>query len=521
MRFLEMVERRACEFPEAVAQRTSAGSQLTYGELWHASGALARELVRRNASHADGSHDPVLVYGHKSPLMLVGMLACMRSGHPYVPVDAHSVPDERAASIARQLGEPIVLAAESLPAAVAVSPEGVLSAADIRAVAERPADAPNPAWQIAGEDLCYILFTSGSTGAPKGVEVTANCFDNFCGWDVELAGPVATLGAVWIDQAPFSFDLSVFELAGALATGGTLFSLEHDTQQDMEALLASLAESGAAVWVSTPSFADLCLVNAGFSQEMMPNLRLFLFCGETLANSTAAHLLERFPRARVLNTYGPTESTVAVTAVEITPQLAAAPEPLPVGSPRPGTRLRIVDAAGIDAEAGRPGEVVIEGDTVARGYYGRDDLTRAAFGTASSAVPGAVSPARSYRTGDEGWLDESGMLHYHGRLDLQVKLNGFRIELGEIEEQLRRLPGVDAAAVTTRERDGKVSHLVAHVVYSGPRAEGESDFRLGLALKEQLKPVLPHYMVPKKIAFLNALPRTGNGKVDRRALKAL
>ena len=125
---------------------------------------------------------------------------------------------------------------------------------------------------------------------------------------------MATLGAVWIDQAPFSFDLSVFELAGALATSGTLFSLEHDTQQDMEALLASLAESGAAVWVSTPSFADLCLVNAGFSQEMMPNLRLFLFCGETLANSTAAHLLERFPRARVLNTYGPTESTVAVTS---------------------------------------------------------------------------------------------------------------------------------------------------------------------------------------------------------------
>ena len=138
MRFLEMVERRACEFPEAVAQRTSTGSQLTYGELWHASGALAQELVRRNASRTDGGHAPVLVYGHKSPLMLVGMLACMRSGHPYVPVDAHSVPDERAASIARQLGEPIVLAAESLPAAVAVSPEGVLSAADIRAVAERP-----------------------------------------------------------------------------------------------------------------------------------------------------------------------------------------------------------------------------------------------------------------------------------------------------------------------------------------------------------------------------------------------
>ena len=249
----------------------------------------------------------------------------------------------------------------------------------------------------------------------------------------------------------------------------------------------------------------------------MPKLKLFIFCGETLANATAARLAERFPAARIVNTYGPTESTVAVTQVEVTPAMAAAAEPLPVGAPRPGTRLRIVDAVGADCAPGVPGEVVIEGDTVAKGYFGRSDLTARSFSTAEWEDGARV---RAYRTGDEGYLDASGRLHYRGRLDLQVKLNGFRIELGEIEERLRRLPGVDAAALTAPVRDGKVTHLVAHVVFTGERLPGETDFRLGLRLKEALRAALPHYMIPKKIVFLDALPVTGNGKVDRRALAA-
>ena len=521
MRYLELIEKTALERPDAEAVRVSTGAHLTYGELWASSEALALAIARRVEP---GS--PVLVYGNKDPLMVAGFLACMKAGCPYVPVDCFSVPAERVASIARQIAggcsAPLVLAVEEFPHVDDMPPVEVLTHEDLcRIVGAGFREGSRRSGWILGEDIAYILFTSGSTGDPKGVEVTAACFDNFCAWDVELSrrggeAPCGVDGAspadVWVDQAPFSFDLSVFELAGALATGGTLFSLAHETQQSMASQMEALAASGATVWVSTPSFAGMCLASAEFAQDLMPALRLFLFCGETLPNAVAARLLERFGRARVVNTYGPTESTVAVSAVDVTPRMAASHEPLPVGAPRRGTRLRIVDAEGRDCAAGVFGEVVIEGDTVARGYYRRPDLTAAAFGAAE--LGGA--PVRSYRTGDEGCLDGEGMLHFRGRLDLQVKLNGFRIELGEIEEHIRRLPDVAAVAVVAEQRDGRVAHLVAHVVPAGPLAQ--TPFRAGLALKEQLRRTLPHYMIPKKIAFCEALPLTGNGKVDRRAL---
>lgn len=591
MRYLEQIERMAAARADVCAVRVSTGEQLSYAELWRASEALASYIAERVAPGT-----PVVVYGNKHPLMVASFLACMKAGCPYVPVDCFSVPASRAASIVEQIAAalptdaaaagPLMLAIEEFPKPEAL-PAARLVGRTALEEAARAGGASSRARWIAGEDLAYILFTSGSTGSPKGVEVTASCFDNFCAWDLELAAgalgsadaiptllgdgestpspsgvgaegsgagggaspaaasasgsgsssnettpspsgvgrpgalllldettPSPNCAAVWVDQAPFSFDLSVFELAGALASGGTLFSLAHATQQSMAHQLEALAASRAGVWVSTPSFAELCLAVPEFSDTLMPDLRLFLFCGETLPNATAARLLERFPAARQLNTYGPTESTVAVTSVEVTRELAAADAPLPVGAPRRGTRIRIVDETGADCAPGTFGEVIIEGDTVARGYFNRPDLTERAFGAAELGG----EPCRTYRTGDEGMLDAAGMLHYRGRLDLQIKLNGFRIELGEIEEHLRRLPAVAAAAVVPAQRDGKISHLVAHVVSA--EALTESPFRAGLALKEQLKATLPHYMIPKKIVFAEALPMTGNGKVDRRALAA-
>ena len=547
MKYLDMILSHTLAAPERVAVRNSAGEQMTYGELWGCARAIAAELDSRTSAQ---DRSPVIVYGNKSPLMVAGFLACMMSGRPYVPIDRFSVPPERVDSIAKQLTAPLVIetgrSAEVVfvPASTLTAPgefmlrEGaaadalhiavtdVLGPATLELLAEKPAlpGAATPEASpkdldraISGEDVCYILFTSGSTGAPKGVEVTAACFDNFCTWDLTLGGGAQMLdGLTWIDQAPFSFDLSVFELAGALAGGGTLYSLTHGVQQSAAALLEALAGSGAVVWVSTPSFASLCLANPRFGAALMPSVRCMLFCGEALPNKVAASLMERFPAARVVNTYGPTESTVAVTSVKITPQMAAEPAPLPVGTPRPGTRLRIVDDSGADVPRGTWGEVVIEGDTVAAGYHGRRDLTERAF---STVVPAAKTrdAVRAYRTGDEGRLDEHGMLHYRGRIDLQVKLNGYRIELGEIEEHLRRLAGVKAAVVVPAERDGRITHLVAYVVPGS--ADAPRDTAAGLAIKERLKEALPHYMIPRTLRFIDAVPMTPNGKVDRRALE--
>ena len=431
-------------------------------------------------------------------------------GRPYVPV-GYSVPQARVASIG-QLETPTVLAVDHFRPKIADGAR-IINRLELDVAQTMGGQSDRDSW-IAGEDLCYILFTSGSTGAPKGVEITASCFDNFTAWARGLGGEYRE-GRVYLDQAPFSFDLSVFELACALSSGGSLFSLEHETQQSLRATFEALRASGVNVWVSTPSFADLCLASEDFDDQVMLALETFLFCGETLSVRTAQRLMQRFPACSVINTYGPTESTVAVTQVVVTPQMVASGSPLPVGAPpRPGTRLRIIDPRGRELGAMQPGEVVIEGDTVARGYHGRPDLTQRAFG--ASMMDGRA--VRTYRTGDEGYLDQDGMLHYRGRLDLQVKLNGFRIELGEIEQHLRRLSQVTSAAVVPVMHGDKVAHLVAHLVVEGEL--GVSEFRAGLAMKEALKETLPHYMVPKKIMFHSSLPMTGNGKVDRRALAA-
>ena len=555
MKLIDLLRAHAESMPDARAFVASAsGEYMTYSELWERSGAIASMLA--NDAHDAGAsacetgaaeaHEavkaPVVVYGHKSPLMLASFIGCLRAGRAYVPVDVHSVPAERVASIVSQVraasGCATVLAAEPLPEAALAHASRVIAPEELFAIALDAASVRagiDPESCVSGEDPAYIIFTSGSTGAPKGVVVTASCVDSFFPWALSVAG-VESPGIRFLNQAPFSFDLSVYELSMTLASGGQLLAMEKATLDRATDMLAFLGQADPHVWVSTPSFAEMCLANQSFKQDLMPSLRVMLFCGEALPNPVAAQLMERFPGARVVNSYGPTESTVAVAAVEVDGRMCASPDPLPVGRPRPGTRIRVVDpATGEELPQGEWGEVLIAGDTVAKGYLGREDLTRAVFGEDAAdwlpgrengaegvAAPGEPAPAaravRTYRTGDEGMMGEDGLLRFRGRLDLQVKLNGYRLELGEIEDALRALPDVAAAAVVAARKNGKVSHLVAHVVSAGPREQ--SDFRCGLALKDALKARLPHYMIPKKVVFDEALPMTPNGKLDRRALTA-
>lgn len=548
MKLIDMLHDHATSMPDTCAFVASAsGEKMTYGELWQRSGAIAAALLEdaRDTDEsvgesAPGVKAPVVVYGHKSPLMLASFVGCLRAGRAYVPVDSHSVPEGRVASIVSQIraasGSATVLATEPLPQAAAKEAGCVVGPMELANIAAAAGAVDvDPALGVSGEDPAYVIFTSGSTGAPKGVVVTASCVDNFFPWALSVAG-VDGPGTRFLNQAPFSFDLSVYELSMSLASGGELFAIEKATLDRAADMLAFLEKSNPHVWVSTPSFAEMCLANQGFGQGLMPSLRVMLFCGEALPNLVAAELMRRFPGARVVNSYGPTESTVAVAAVDVDEQMCASPDPLPVGRPRPGTRIRVTDpATGGELPQSEWGEVVIVGDTVAKGYLGRDDLTRAVFGeeaadwllegegkAGSAAAPGEPVPAaravRTYRTGDEGMMGEDGLLRFRGRLDLQVKLNGYRLELGEIEDALRALPEVAAAAVVAAHKNGKVSHLVAHVVSAGPREQ--SDFRCGLALKDALKARLPHYMIPKKVVFDEALPMTPNGKLDRRSLTA-
>ena len=521
MDILSRIKQYASACPDRPACR-SGSLILSYGDLDLYSDRLAG-FLRRNTS---GAKPEIVVYGHKHPFMMVCFIACIKAGLTYCPVDV-SLPAQRLRDIINATNTPLVLSAETTPA-------GMIS--------------------LEPDDICYIIFTSGSTGRPKGVEVPYRCLCRFTEWGVALGTTAQQKeGKRFLNQAPFSFDLSVMDLYLSLASGGTLCTLTRDVQQQYRLLFDRLKEYQPQIWVSTPSFAEVCLADPDFSGQTFPEMELFLFCGERLTNRTAEKLLDRFPDAKVMNTYGPTESTVAVTEVEVTRELLKKEDPLPVGYEKPGTRIYILSEDGTILPDEQSGEIIITGDTLAAGYFHAPELTRAAFQaidlpTADSDAKLAstgefinadsctlhtaakdTSHTRSYRTspvisyhtgdtGDKGLLRE-GMLYYHGRMDLQIKLHGYRIELSDIENNLLRLPSVEQACVVPSLRDGRVSQLHAFVVM-GERTQ-ENDRKESALLKEKLSALLPEYMIPRKFHFLSRMPMTSNGKADRKSLKEM
>ena len=524
--FLEAIERTVRERPDASAFEAD-GRRVTYAHLWEVSDAIAAEL----SSGIEG-REPVVVFGHKDFLTVAGFLGCLKSGHAYVPVDVE-LPASRIADILSQLASPAVVAAAPLSSALGpyVASDRVLdisSADGLAAISGHGPKAAAPAREawVTGEETQYIIFTSGSTGKPKGIEVSANNVAHFMEW-VRTFPVVRDGGRVFLDQPPYSFDLSEYEVVGALSTGGELHAVSRALTSDTRALFDDLRASGIEVWVSTPSFADLCLVDKGFDEGLLPDVRLFLFCGEALGRTTAAELRRRFPNAIVANTYGPTESTVAVTYCEIGEADIESESPLPAGKPRPGTEIHICDPdTGEPLPCGQTGEIVICGDTVAKGYYRNPEKTAAAFGGATLSDGRAV---RSYRTGDAGYLDERGTVHCEGRFDSLVKLNGFRIELGDVEENIRALSGVKGACVVPVSHKGRIAYLKAFVALEPhPDAGDGSDGNAGVehpthldierGLKARLAQRIPAYMVPRRFVLRDELPLTPNGKVDRRAL---
>ncbi|MBQ0001576.1 MAG: D-alanine--poly(phosphoribitol) ligase subunit DltA [Clostridiales bacterium] len=503
MNILEKIRNYAELFPGRIAVRSGEDS-LTYEELWSASDRIASWLLANNPDPGE----PIPVYGHKHPFMLAAFLGCVKAGCAYCPIDL-SVPDGRVSAILHTLTSRLVLTTEELRADA--SGKQVL---DLTFLQEIPADPsaplPSPDNWVKGESTYYIIFTSGSTGTPKGVQISADCLNNYLDWSTGLSGCTDGEEAVYLNQAPFSFDLSVMDLYTCLATGGTLFCLKKSVQGDYTALIQALGESHAKVWVSTPSFADMCLSEKKYTEELLPELRTFLFCGEALGNRTVKKLQERFPLAKVYNTYGPTESTVAVTEVLVTPELNEAENPLPVGKAKPGTFLQIIDENGNVLPDNEKGEIIILGNTVSTGYYLSPALTEKAFFVTADGT-------RGYHTGDKGYLSD-GMLYYCGRIDLQIKLHGYRIELEDIESNLRKLPQLEHAVVLPNERGGKVSSLTAYVV---EKEKPEDEKAETAALKAQLAEFLPDYMIPKKFVFLDQMPMTNNGKADRKRLGEL
>jgi D-alanine--poly(phosphoribitol) ligase subunit 1 len=481
MNLVERIDYWAAVAPEATAH-ISDGRTLTYGELRSRSDALARYLTQRLGD----DRRPIAVLGHREPEMLIAFLGAVKSGRPYVPLDT-ALPQQRIDKILATSHTALVL-----------TPQNVLQFCGL--------EVPGPGRSVQGDEPFYILFTSGSTGEPKGVIITLACLEHFIAW--MLAEQRFTqIGEVFLNQAPFSFDLSVMDLYCSLATGGTLFSITRDRIANPKELYRALASSGVTTWVSTPSFAQMCLVEDKFSEAMLPRVRRFLFCGETLTPHTADHLLHRFPRAEVWNTYGPTEATVATTSIRIDAAVLEQYSPLPVGRAMPGSEVFIVNGNLKLLPANQRGEIIIAGPNVSPGYLARPDLSADAFFQHHGQC--------AYRTGDFGRFRDN-LLFFEGRMDEQIKLSGYRIELGDVEENLRALATVRDAIVIPIIKDGTPQSLAAFVLLAA--RDDASHFNLSHELRKQLSERLPTYMLPRKFIFLDAFPMTPNGKVDRASL---
>ena len=489
----------------ALVNPNTEPAQLTYKELF-CKAALLADYILENTE----DNKPIVVYGHKNPYMIVCFFACVLSGHAYCPVDI-SMPEERIEMILDQTQSSLMFAVENFKTrktrVVSLSQVEEICNADFEVIPSIKETC------VTGDCTYYIIFTSGSTGTPKGVEITAEDLDNFLIWSSTLGAEAAYgINTKFLNQAPFSFDLSVMDLYTSLYCGGTLCMMGKNIQKDLSAITPFIKDNEINAMVVTPSFVNMCLVDKRFSAENIPSLESFFFCGETLSNKTARKLVRRFPSAVIQNTYGPTESTVAVSDVRINEDTVNKYDPLPVGKAKPGTTFIISDYEGREEDGHRIGEVLIAGNTLAKGYFRRRDLTDKAF--IEYLYDG--KKVRAYRTGDLGYIDKD-QLFYCGRIDLQIKLNGYRIELGDIENCILKLDYVDNCAVVPRMNGDKIKALVGVIVLND---KDENQKQAKENIKEALYKQLPGYMVPQQYEFVNSIPMTSNGKADRKKLIA-
>ncbi|WP_377272869.1 amino acid adenylation domain-containing protein [Peterkaempfera sp. SMS 1(5)a] len=464
---VDLVLARAGEAPEAVAV-VSGTDVLTYRQLVAAASGLAGRLAERGIGH--GSR--VAVQSSRRAQMVVALLGVAMSGAAYVPIDPE-YPEARIAYVVKDCGAALAL-----------------TDADLDDILDTPA-APEAVQRPRPQDTAYVLYTSGSTGNPKGVVVPHRALANFLHAMRSLVGSAPQ--DRWLALTSLSFDISALELYLPLVTGGRVVVADGDTARDGAALARLITDEGLTHVQATPSGWRLLLTG-----DFPPVTALT--GGEPLPQKLAVELRSRV--TRLVNVYGPTETTIWSTAWEVPQQ----PQRITVGGPIANTTVHVVDAHGAPAPIGVPGELLIGGAGVADGYLGRPELTAERFVDRDGE--------RVYRTGDMvRWLPD-GTLEFFGRSDDQVKLRGHRIELGEIAAALETHPGVRQAVVAVRDEN-----LVAFHVAADGAPGGDADAAAGReALREHLARQLPGYMVPTQYVRLDALPLTPNGKVDRKAL---
>jgi len=498
----QLFEAQAARSGTAVAV-VFEGEQLTYAELDQRANQLAHYLRARGVA----SDDIVGILTERSVEMVVSLLGVLKAGAAYLPLDP-SYPPERLSFMLADAGLRFVISHRAteamLPALTSDSSINVLSLdAEWTTVAAQPATAP--VVHTAPDNLAYVLYTSGSTGQPKGVMIAQRGLCNHMRWMQEQL-PLRATDAV-LQKTPFSFDASVWEFWAPLLAGARLVMAQPGGHQDAKYLVEVMEREGVTRFQGVPTLLRM-LVDTG-ELERCTQLREMCSGGEVLTLELAESILRVNDKLKLYNLYGPTETTIEVLWQEAERDRVFAGEDVSIGRPITNTQMYVLDGDMQLVPVGVVGELYIGGACLGRGYLKRPALTAERF----VPHPYSTEPgARLYRTGDiVRWVD--GELAYLGRADAQVKLRGFRVELSEIEVVLREHPLVKECIVLVKDDKVGNQQLVGYILNA--RAEGQAS---GAELRDYLRDRLPEYMVPTVFMTMDEWPLTPSGKVDVRAL---
>lgn len=456
---------------------TVNGKSYTYKELYKYVCNIYNFLLEKNPGKK-----PIIVQGYKEVYMKATFLACSFAGMTYVPID-ENMPEDRKKNIARQINPELIIGKD-------------ISKDEIEKIMLKENKKDIDKIYMKPQDVYYIIFTSGSTGKPKGVEITYDNLDSCVNW---LRDIVKIHNGVILNQANFAFDLSVADLYLSLISESEHYIIDNNSKFDFKEIYDNLEKSQANIMIATPSYLDLLLVDKRFCKTLLPNLNTILFCGEKLEKNTVNKIFERFENVEIINCYGPTECTFAVTSVRLDKNNIE--DEISIGMPKKDTEIYIVDENLKNVSEGVSGEILIIGKSVGKGYVGN----------AKSNAFTKLDGKNAYLTGDIGYY-RSGKLYCEGRKDNQIKYKGYRIELGDIENNLKKISYIENAVVLTKENKiGKVTNLFAYVILKDNINKNTYE------VEKDIKKILPLYMCPK-VKIVEAFPLNLNGKCDKRKL---
>jgi amino acid adenylation domain-containing protein len=513
---------RSAERDPAKTALVMGAERLTFGELEAGSNRLARLLIESGCRRGDR----VCLLVPKSPAAILGMLGVLKADCAYVPVNVSS-PAPYAARIIESAEPRLVLAGrdtsalvEALTAGGALGPDRPIGLVQEPTGQEgfqaafTPSDfgsfSPEPlSYANGSDDLAHLLFTSGSTGVPKGVMIAHSNVIRFVEWGTSYFG-ISSQDRL-SGHAPLHFDLSTFDLYGSLCAGAELHLVPPEANVVSRKLAELIRDAELTQWFSVPSVLSYMAKFDVVREDYLRSLERVIWCGEVLPTPTLMHWMKRLPDVQFTNLYGPTEATIASSYYTVPSCPADPTAPIPIGQPCAGEELTVLDSDMCPIPIGEIGELYIGGVGLSPGYWRDEAKTRSAFRPhPTSAEPGA----RLYRTGDLASIGEDGLVYFLGRVDSQVKSRGYRIELGEIEAALNALEQLKESAVVGVDTSGFEGTAIccAYAPMDGQEVRPP-------AVRKTLSQVLPAYMLPSRWLTFEELPKNVNGKIDRRRLR--